>query len=91
MSEFWTYLVQYIHKITVQITEQLSRQRRIQNPVKHVRWITLQKYWSLSAGMQPEIFGGTEGFVELGYFDKHFDENTRKTTPQENILEVFFS
>ena len=35
------------------------------------------------AGVQPEIFQGRRGFVELGYFDKHFVKNTRK------ILEVF--
>ena len=31
------------NKITVQITEQLSRKRRIQNAVKHLRWSDLQK------------------------------------------------
>ena len=29
-------LMQYIHKVTVQITEQLSKQRRIQNTVNHL-------------------------------------------------------
>ena len=32
-----------LHKVTVQITEQLSRQRRIPNTVKHLRWSILQK------------------------------------------------
>ena len=31
------------NKITVQITEQLSRKKRIQNTVKHLRWSVLQK------------------------------------------------
>ena len=35
------------------------------------------------ADVQPEIFQGRAGFVELGYFDKHFVKNTR------NVLEVF--
>ena len=32
-----------VHSITVQITEQLSRQSCIQNTVKHLRWSVLQK------------------------------------------------
>ena len=36
-------LMQYIHKVTVQITEPLLRQRSIQNTVKHLRWRVLQK------------------------------------------------
>ena len=32
-----------VHKVTVQITEQLSRQRCVQNTVKHLRWSVLQK------------------------------------------------
>ena len=32
---------------------------------------------------------GKQGCVELGHFDKHFSENTRKRGPQENILEFF--
>ena len=39
--------------------------------------------------MQPEIFQGRGGFVELGHFDKHFVKNTRKKVPPENILEFF--
>ena len=48
------------HKVTVQITEQLSRQRRIQNTVEHLRWRVLRKESCLSAGGQPEIFQGKE-------------------------------
>ena len=36
LKKFWMCLMQYIHKATVQITEQLSKQRRIQNTVKHL-------------------------------------------------------
>ena len=39
--------------------------------------------------MQPEIFQGRGGFVELGHFNKHFVKNTRKKVPPENILEFF--
>ena len=39
--------------------------------------------------MQPEIFQGRGGFVELGHFDKHFVKNTRKKVPLEKILEFF--
>ena len=31
------------HKVTVQITERLSRQRHIQNNVKHLRWSVTEK------------------------------------------------
>ena len=51
--------------------EQLLRQRRIQNTVKHPKWSLLQKE-CLSAGAKPEIFQGKE------FFDKHFVKNTRK-------------
>ena len=33
----------HVIKVNLQITEQLSRQTRIQNTVKHLRWIVLQK------------------------------------------------
>ena len=29
-------------------------------------------------GVQPEIFQGRRGFVELGHSDKHFVKNTRE-------------
>ena len=51
-------LMQYIHKGIVLITERLSRQRRIQNTVKHLRWSVLQKN------------KGAGNAVELGSFDK---------------------
>ena len=54
------------------------RDRRIQNTVKHLRWGVLQKDKCLSAGAQPDIFQGREGFAELGHSDKHFVKNTRK-------------
>ena len=38
MKEFWIYQMEYTHKVIVQIVEQLSRQRCIQNTVKHLRW-----------------------------------------------------
>ena len=31
------------YKVTVQITEELLRQRHVQNTVKHLRWSILQK------------------------------------------------
>ena len=43
MPEFWMCPMQYIHKVIVQITEQLSRQRHIQNIVKHLRWTVLKR------------------------------------------------
>ena len=42
--------------------------------------------WS---GAQPEIFQGMGGFVETGYFNKHFVENTGKKYPRKNILKIF--
>ena len=51
-------LMQYIHKGIGLITERLSRQRRIQNTVKHLRWSVLQKN------------KGAGNAVELGSFDK---------------------
>ena len=39
--------------------------------------------------MQPEIFRGRGGFVELGHFDKLFLKNTQKKTPEGKILELF--
>ena len=38
--------------------------------------------------MQPEIFQGRGGFVELGHFDKLFIKNKKKA-PQGKILELF--
>ena len=42
------------------MTEQLLRQRRTQNTVKHLRWRVLQKEQCLSASAQPGIFQGKE-------------------------------
>ena len=42
------------------MTEQLSRQRRTQNTVKHLRWRVLQKEQYLSVSAQPELFQGRE-------------------------------
>ena len=63
------------------ITEQLSRQKRIQNTAKYLRWRVLQKELCLSTGTQPGIFQDKGGFVELGHFDKHFVKNKGKKTP----------
>ena len=41
MPEFSMSLMQYKHKVPVQIMEQLSRQRRIQNTIKHFKWSLL--------------------------------------------------
>ena len=38
----------------------------------------LNKFAESLTGMQPNIFQGWGGFVELGHFDKHFVKNTRK-------------
>ena len=62
MPEFWMCLMLYIAKATVQITEQLSRKRGIQNTAKHLRWSVLQKE-CMSPGAQPEIFPGRRGFM----------------------------
>ena len=32
----------------------------------------------MSAGAQPEIFQGREGFEDLGHFEKHVVKNPRK-------------
>ena len=74
---------EYIRVLNMSVTEQLSRQRPIQNTVKHLRWSVLQKEQCLSAGAQPEIFqdSGVGVFEELGHFNKHFIKNTRKRGP----------
>ena len=41
----------------------------------------------LHAGVQPEIFQGMGGFVELGQFDKYFVKNTRKKGPSGKNFE----
>ena len=61
------------HKVTVQISEQLSRQTYSE----HSRWSILQKEQCLSIGTQPEIFQGREDFLELEHFNKHLFKNTR--------------
>ena len=45
-------------------------------------------YVTCNTGVQPEIFQGRGGFVELGHFDKLFVKNTKKA-PQRKILELF--
>ena len=66
-------------KVTVQMTEQLSRQQSIQkNTVKHLRWSVLQKEQCLSTCTQPEMSQSMEGFEELGHFDKHFIKTQEK-------------
>ena len=67
-----------VHTTRSQITEQLQKQRRTHNTVKHFRRSVWQKKQCQSAGAQPESFQGMEGFVELGHFDKHFIKNARK-------------
>ena len=58
------------HKLTFEITEQLTIEKGIQNTVKHFRWRFFQKEQCLSAG------GGL--FLELRHFYKYFVKNTRK-------------
>ena len=42
-----------------------------------------------TAGAQPEIFQGREGFVELGHSDKHFVKRSKKKkAPQGKILKL---
>ena len=45
---------------TIQVTEQLSRQRRIQNTVKHLRWNILQKW------IVPECIHATKSLQGMG-------------------------
>ena len=66
----YTWVNRVLYKVTVQITEQISR--RIQNTVKHLKWSILKKKSCLSAATQPEIFLGRGGFVELGHFYKNW-------------------
>ena len=65
------------HKVTVRISEQLSRQTYSE----HSRWSILQKEQCLSIGTQPEIFQGREDFLELEHFNKHLFKNTRTNGP----------
>ena len=74
-----------VHKVTVHITEQLSRQWHIQNTVKHLTWRVLLKEYCLCAGVQPEMFLARGGFVELGHFDKHFLKNASQRHCVENF------
>ena len=48
-------------------------------------------FWVLfpNAGVQPEIFQGRGGFVELRHFDNHFVKNTRKKGPAGKNFGVF--
>ena len=68
-----------------------SKQRRIQNTVKHLRWSVLHKELYLSAGAQPEIFQVREGFVELGHFVKHCVKNMRRERSHRERFWSFFS
>ena len=42
-----------------------------------------------NTGMQPEIFRGRRGFVELGHLDKHFVKRKRKKCPAGKNFRVF--
>ena len=42
----------------------------------HKLWLKEQFQWV--TGVQPEVFQGSGGFVELGHFDKLFVKNTKK-------------
>ena len=35
----------------------------------------------IAAGVQPEVFQGSGGFLEFGHFNKHFVKNTRAEGP----------
>ena len=79
------------HKVTVQITEQLSRQRRIQNNVKDLRWIVLQKKKIPECRCATRNFTGQGwggGLLEL-HFEKKFAKNTRKKGPAGKNLDFF--
>ena len=67
------------HNVTEQITEHLLRQRCIQNIVKHLRGVVLQRERCLSASAQPAIFQGSGE----RYFDKHFVKNTRRGSTEK--------
>ena len=56
------------HKITVKFSEQLSRQRGIQNTVKHLRSSVLQKEQYLSSGGQSENFQGISCYLSFWKF-----------------------
>ena len=79
------------HKATVQITEQLSRQRRIQNNVKHLIWRVLQKEKSLIAGAQPETLQGKGGEEVCWNYTlrKNLPKTQEKKAPQEKNW-IFF-
>ena len=94
-TECWLYLIsEYIwcstgHKVTVQITEQLSRQKCIQNTVKHWRLSVLQKENALMQLCNQNFFRAGE-VLELGYFDKHFVKNTQKSALAGKDFRFFF-
>ena len=66
-------------KVTVQITEQLSRQRCIQKTFKHFKIKHFAKRTIPKCRCATRKWGG--GFAELGNFDKNFVKNTRKRGP----------
>ena len=41
------------------------------------------------AGAQPKFFQGRGGFVEIGYFDKHFVKSTREKGPAGKNFGIF--
>ena len=43
----------------------------------------------MAAGVQPEIFQGRGGFMELGHFNKLFIQYSRKKAPHGKILKLF--
>ena len=91
MPEFEMWLMSTQHRVTIQITEQLSRYRRIQNTIKHLIRRVLQRtmpgyrYATRNISEQVgQVEGERErggGGVELRNFDKHFVKNTRKRGP----------
>ena len=79
-----------LHKVTVQITEQLSRQRLIQNTFQTFKMERFAKRIITECWCATRNYSGQGGFVELKHFDKDFVKNTtEKEALQEKILESF--
>ena len=67
----------------MQITDQLLRQRCIQNTIKHLRCSALPKELMSEFRCGTILFFWRKelGFVELGPFDKYFVKNTKIRGP----------
>ena len=80
-----------VHNITVQITEQLSRQRYSEHcqTFKMECFSKKNNAWGQMCNQKLFRTGGGR-FVKLGHFDKHFIKNTRKRGPtRKHFLEIF--